>query len=236
MISADPVPVGGDSVRILPPQECEMMDHINVEGQGNTFSAYIARPKTSPTSAVVVLQELFGVNADIRKHRDALAKEGFLAVAANLFWRQEPGVDLNVTSEADWQHGLRLYQDYERDAGVKDVEDTVKAVAKLPGCTGIRLSQLPIAMTFGQRTRVMTAGSTQPIEVPLGNEIMIKKIEIERFSVTSSKSFDQVVAALDAVIGHPDIAEFARLSQEARTFVELKSVVENDLSEAGFML
>jgi len=44
------------------------------------------------------------------------------------------------------------------------------------------------------------------------------------------------VAALDAVIGHPDIAEFARLSQEARTFVELKSVVENDLSEAGFML
>ena len=44
------------------------------------------------------------------------------------------------------------------------------------------------------------------------------------------------MAALDAVIGHPDIAEFARLSQEARTFVELKSVVENDLSEAGFML
>jgi hypothetical protein len=65
MISADPVPVGEDSVWILPPQECEMMDHINVEGQGNTFSAYIARPKTSPTSAVVVLQELFGVNADV---------------------------------------------------------------------------------------------------------------------------------------------------------------------------
>jgi hypothetical protein len=63
MISADPVPVGEDSVWILPPQECEMMDHINVEGQGNTFSAYIARPKTSPTSAVVVLQELFGVGS-----------------------------------------------------------------------------------------------------------------------------------------------------------------------------
>jgi hypothetical protein len=63
MISADPVPVGEDSVWILPPQECEMIDHINVEGQGNTFSAYIARPKTSPTSAVVVLQELFGVGS-----------------------------------------------------------------------------------------------------------------------------------------------------------------------------
>ena len=76
------------------------MDHINVKGQRGTFSAYIAKPKTSPASAVVVLQELFGVNADIRKHCDALAEEGFLAVAPDLFWRQEPGVDLTVTSEA----------------------------------------------------------------------------------------------------------------------------------------
>jgi len=113
-----------------------MMDHINVEGQGNTFSAYIARPKTSPTSAVVVLQELFGVNADIRKHCDALAEEGFLAVAPDLFWRQEPGVDLTVTSEADWQHGLRLYSAYDRDAGVKDIEDTIDAVRNLPECNG----------------------------------------------------------------------------------------------------
>ena len=51
-----------------------MMDHINVKGQGGTFSAYIAKPKTSPASAVVVLQELFGVNADIRKHCDELAE------------------------------------------------------------------------------------------------------------------------------------------------------------------
>ncbi len=98
------------------------MDHINVKGQGGTFSAYIARPKTSPASAVVVLQELFGVNADIRKHCDELAEQGYLAVAPDLYWRQEPGVDLNVTSQADWDHGLRLYQAYDRDAGVKDIK------------------------------------------------------------------------------------------------------------------
>ena len=40
-----------------------MMDHITVKGRGGTFSAYIARPKISPAPAVVVLQELFGVNA-----------------------------------------------------------------------------------------------------------------------------------------------------------------------------
>jgi uncharacterized protein (DUF302 family) len=65
---------------------------------------------------------------------------------------------------------------------------------------------------------------------------MIKKIEIERFSLISSKPFDQVVAALDASIGHPDMAEFGRSTHEARSFAELKSAVEKGLSKAGLML
>jgi carboxymethylenebutenolidase len=113
-----------------------MNDRITIEGTDGAFGAYISRPKTSPASAVVVLQELFGVNADIRKTCDELAEQGFVAVAPALFWRQEPGVDLSVTSEADWQHGLRLYQAYDRDAGARDIKDTVNAVAKLPRCTG----------------------------------------------------------------------------------------------------
>jgi carboxymethylenebutenolidase len=113
-----------------------MKDHITIEGDDSTFAAYIARPKTLPAPAVVVLQELFGVNADIRKHCDELAEQGYLALAPDLFWRQEPGVDLNVTSEADWDHGLRLYSAYERDAGVKDIKDTIEAVRKLSECNG----------------------------------------------------------------------------------------------------
>ena len=66
-----------------------MMDRITVKEQGGTFNAYIARPKTSPASAVVVLQELFGVNADIRRHCDELAEQGYLAVAPDLYWGQE---------------------------------------------------------------------------------------------------------------------------------------------------
>jgi carboxymethylenebutenolidase len=116
--------------------ENTMKDHITVEGRDGAFAAYIARPKTSPAPAVVVLQELFGVNADIRKSCDELAEQGFIAVAPDLFWRQEPGVDLSVTSEADWQHGLRLYGAYDRDAGAKDVKDTVNAVRNLPECNG----------------------------------------------------------------------------------------------------
>jgi len=113
-----------------------MKNHITIPGRDGAFDAYIARPKTLPASAVVVLQELFGVNADIRRTCDELAEQGFAAVAPDLFWRQEPGVDLNVTSEADWQHGLRLYQAYDRDAGVRDIKATLDAVAKLPECTG----------------------------------------------------------------------------------------------------
>src|SRR5271169_1754124 len=113
-----------------------MGDRITIEGQDGTFNAYIARPKIMPAATVVVLQELFGVDADIRKTCDELAEQGFVAVAPDLFWRQEPGVYLSVTSEADWQHGLRLYQAYDRDAGVRDINDTLDAVAKLPDCTG----------------------------------------------------------------------------------------------------
>ncbi len=113
-----------------------MNDHVSIKGHDGAFAAYIARPMTSPASAVIVLQELFGVNADIRTHCDELAAQGFLAVAPDLFWRQEPGVDLNVTSEAEWQHGLRLYSAYDRDAGVKDIKATIDEVRNLPECNG----------------------------------------------------------------------------------------------------
>jgi carboxymethylenebutenolidase len=124
-----------------------MNDRMTIEGRDSAIGAYISRPKTFQASAVVVLQELFGVNADIRKTCDELAEQGFIAVAPNLFWRQEPGVDLSVTSEADWQHGLRLYQAYDRDApGTSRTPSTPwlscrGAVAGLP-CSAIASARL----------------------------------------------------------------------------------------------
>src|SRR5271154_1072030 len=79
-----------------------MMDHITVKGQDGTFSAYIARPKTSPASAV-------GVNADIRKHCDELAEQGYLAVAPDLYWRQESGAGATV-AEAKGSHAIYVSQ------------------------------------------------------------------------------------------------------------------------------
>ncbi len=113
-----------------------MNDQLTIQGRDGSFKAYIAKPSVLPAPAVVVLQEVFGVNADIRGHCDEIAGQGFIAVAPDLYWRQEPGIDLNASSDADWQHAVRLYQEYDRDTGAKDVRDAAAVVADLPDCTG----------------------------------------------------------------------------------------------------
>ena len=65
---------------------------------------------------------------------------------------------------------------------------------------------------------------------------MVKKIEIERFSFTTSKPFDEVLARVNSGIGHPDMSDFARSTHEARSFTELKDIVEKGLSKIGLML
>src|ERR1700719_1203790 len=117
-------------------QEGNMENKIVIQSPAGNFQAYISRPANLPAPTVVVLQELFGVNTDIRATCDELGAQGFIAIAPDLFWRQEPGVDLNVTSEADWQHGLRLYAAYDRDAGAKDIMETARSAVELPESTG----------------------------------------------------------------------------------------------------
>src|SRR5260370_2999247 len=64
----------------------------------------------------------------------------------------------------------------------------------------------------------------------------IRKIEIERFSVTSSKPFALVVAAIKASVGQPDMVEFAKLTRGSGSFAELERAVQAGLSNLGLML
>jgi uncharacterized protein (DUF302 family) len=64
---------------------------------------------------------------------------------------------------------------------------------------------------------------------------MITKIGIERFSLTSSKSFDEVLVGINDAIGHPDMAEFAKATAGARTFAELETIVRKGLGRTGLM-
>src|ERR1700756_1809560 len=117
-------------------QESNMDNQIVVESPDGAFHAYVSRSASLPAPVVVVLQELFGVNADIRATCDELAAQGFIAIAPDLFWRLEPEVDLDVRSEVDWQRGLRLYGGYDRDAGARDIAQTIRTAVKLPESTG----------------------------------------------------------------------------------------------------
>lgn len=101
-----------------------------------SFAAYVARPPVPQAPVVVVLQEIFGVNADIRATCEELAARGFIAVAPDLFWRDAPGLDLNSWSEAEWARGLALYQAYDLDRGVGDVAQVVRVARTMDGSSG----------------------------------------------------------------------------------------------------
>ena len=65
---------------------------------------------------------------------------------------------------------------------------------------------------------------------------MIRKIEVERFTLNSSKPFDQVVAALNSAVGHPDMAEFWKSTHRAQSVAELQSTIAKVLGRTGLML
>lgn len=113
-----------------------MAQAIDIQTESGNFAAYVARPTKYPASTIVVLHEIFGVNADIRQTCQELAQAGFIAIAPELFWRQEHGVDLNAWSAGEWQKGLALYTAYDRDTGVRDILATARAARQLEGATG----------------------------------------------------------------------------------------------------
>lgn len=65
---------------------------------------------------------------------------------------------------------------------------------------------------------------------------MITTVEVERFSLTSSRPFDKILAAIEAAVGHPDMVEFAKTTSAARTFPEFESTVREGLGKTGLML
>jgi len=109
---------------------------IKIETPDGAFQAYIARPAQSPAPAVVVIQEIFGVNAVMRQFADDLAAAGYLAICPDLFWRIEPGIDITDQSEAEWKKAFELYNAFDVDLGVKDIAATLAKVRTDPGCSG----------------------------------------------------------------------------------------------------
>lgn len=103
---------------------------------GGQFSAYLAVPDTANGAAIVVLQEIFGINANIRGIADGFARAGYLAIAPDLFWRQEAGVELDPASEADRERAIALLKGFDQAHAVDDALVAAEYVKGLPGTTG----------------------------------------------------------------------------------------------------
>jgi carboxymethylenebutenolidase len=117
-------------------REILMGEQTTITTSDGSFSAYVARPAAAPSAAVVVIQEIFGVNQVMRDITDGLAAQGFLAICPDLFWRIEPGIELTDQSDAEWQRAFGLFNAFDVDAGISDIAATIAAIRKDPGCTG----------------------------------------------------------------------------------------------------
>ncbi|MGH1558920.1 dienelactone hydrolase family protein [Caulobacter segnis] len=113
-----------------------MSETLTITTPDGDFSAYLARPQAENAPAIVVIQEIFGVNKVMRDICDGLASQGYVAVRPDLFWRIEPGIDITDQSEAEWKRAFELFNAFDVDAGVADIAATISKVRGLPGVNG----------------------------------------------------------------------------------------------------
>lgn len=124
---------------------------------GGAFGAYVAFPARLPAPAVILIQEIFGVNREMREKCDAMAAQGYLAVCPDLFWRIEPGIDLTDREPAQLERAFRLFGEFDQVLGLADLEATlahVRGMAESAGpvgcagfCLGGRLAYMMAART-----------------------------------------------------------------------------------------
>jgi carboxymethylenebutenolidase len=120
------------------------------------FEAYLAEPDGEPKAAVIVIQEIFGVNEGIRRKCDHWASLGYLALAPDLFWRLQAGVELDPDVPDQFKQALDLMGRFDQDLGIADIEATIRfARSRIGGgkvgcvgyCLGGRLAFMTAART-----------------------------------------------------------------------------------------
>jgi len=116
--------------------EATMGETVTIRTLDGDFSAYVARPAAAKAPALVVIQEIFGVNAVMRELTDHYAAQGYLAICPDLFWRIEPGIDITDHSEAEWKRAFELFNAFDVDLGIKDIAATIAQVRQHPAHAG----------------------------------------------------------------------------------------------------
>lgn len=120
------------------------------------FGAYVAQPQGTARGAIIVIQEIFGVNPGIRQKCDKLAADGYLAVAPDLFWLMQPGITLDPDVESEFQQALDWMGKFDQDAGIRDIEATIHHIRRTLGVSKVGC----VGYCLGGRLAFMTAART----------------------------------------------------------------------------
>ncbi|HEX8668220.1 MAG TPA: dienelactone hydrolase family protein [Allosphingosinicella sp.] len=180
---------------------------------GGSFDAYAAEPEGTARAAIVIIQEIFGVNEGIRRKCDRWAEQGYLALAPDLFWRLEPGVELDPDVPEEFERALGLMNRFDQDQGVADIEATIRtARERLPdggkvGCVGYCLGGRLAYMTAA-RTDVDASVGYYAVGLP---NILHEKHAIARplmLHIAGADHFvdaEQQRAMHEALDGHPRV-------------------------------
>jgi carboxymethylenebutenolidase len=112
------------------------MTTIPIQTADGKMDAYVALPPSGSGPALVVIQEIFGVNQVMRDLTDGFAAQGFVAVCPDLFWRFEPGIDITDQTPAEWARAFELFKAFDVESGVTDIAETIAAIRHHPASTG----------------------------------------------------------------------------------------------------
>ena len=122
----------------------------------DSIPAYLARPSGPAKAAIIVVPEIFGVNAGIRRKCDTWAEAGYLALAPDIFWRFAPGVELDPDVPEQLQQAFGHFQRYDADDGVKDIEAAIHHLRRAEGVEKVGL----VGYCLGGRLAYMAATRT----------------------------------------------------------------------------
>lgn len=109
---------------------------ITLEGKDGRFQGYLSVPESGRGPGLIVIQEIFGINQVMRDIADAYAARGFFALAPDLFWRLEPGVELTDKTDAEWKRAFDLMTRFDIDNGITDIATAISYMRHQSGCSG----------------------------------------------------------------------------------------------------
>jgi carboxymethylenebutenolidase len=193
-----------------------MPDIMIPSSDDNEFSGYMALPAKLPAPAVIVIQEIFGVNANMRALCDEIAAQGFVALCPDLFWRIERNVNITDRTQAEWDKAFDLFGRFDLDMGVKDLDATLQFLKNDPnvsgnvGCVGFCLGG-KLAYLMATRTNIDAAVSYYGVQLDqFADEAAKIKKPIILHIASEDKFFDKTAQKtfLNATSDNPLIVSY----------------------------